>query len=133
MNGWNIQGETSLHPNDVSEAIHTCLMHYNLPLEVVECYHDFPHATSSTMQKYIGSHLNWWQWMVEISKEGKHYILNMYLKQYIWVWCRLSPIGSGGMYYHDFTHATSSTMQKYIGCHFNRWQWTVVISKEGNH
>jgi hypothetical protein len=36
MNDWNIQGATSLSPNDVSEAIHTRQIHDNLPLEVVE-------------------------------------------------------------------------------------------------
>jgi hypothetical protein len=31
------QGESSLHPNDVSEAIHVHQIHDNVPLEVVEC------------------------------------------------------------------------------------------------
>jgi hypothetical protein len=31
------QGQSSLHPNDVSEAIHVYQIHDNVPLEMVEC------------------------------------------------------------------------------------------------
>jgi hypothetical protein len=31
------QGESSLHPNDVSEAIHVHQIHDNVPVAVVEC------------------------------------------------------------------------------------------------
>jgi hypothetical protein len=37
INNCLFQGDSTLHPNDVSEAIHVHQIHDNVPLAVVEC------------------------------------------------------------------------------------------------
>jgi hypothetical protein len=37
MDDWYFQGQSSLHPNDVSEAINVRQIHDIVPLAVVEC------------------------------------------------------------------------------------------------
>jgi hypothetical protein len=49
INSCLFQGDSTLHPNDVSEAIHVHQIHDNVPLAVVVCYHAFLRTTASKL------------------------------------------------------------------------------------
>jgi hypothetical protein len=90
--------------------------------------HDFLPATASIMQNvwFVASV----EWMVVLSKGGHHYILMMYMKQYICIRSMIIFHWKQWNVLSWFSPATTSKKQKYMVCHLNWQQWMIVISKE---